>query len=258
MPSPSYVVDENIVPYLIRMKVSLSSSWKIHLGPELVELYDSLVNVLGNDNKSVCYAVLLKHYIKTIRKNPDFNPNKYKKLFFSDALNYNEPLFFYDPYKTINTLIESFQTIKDFNKQEYIAKFDNFRFNIKGILQGREKNEKFYTPIIAYCGGYIDKKGPCGFSPLIIGKHKLCQRCNKLICPKCDFCSNNCSRYIKRKEFIKYFQEMKNQLKLENPGKSDKEINRLISQEKIKTNKGIIISLEELNDTYIKKQLFDK
>lgn len=46
--------------------------------------------------------------------------------------------------------------------------------------------------VLAYCGGWIEGRGRCGSSPLVIGSHDHCLACKHLICADCLFCSKDC------------------------------------------------------------------
>ena|SRR4028119_697521 len=87
--------------------------------------------------------------------------------------------------------------------QSRITEFKIFEFDGRGLLQGKRDSSEQLTTIIAYCGGYVENKGSCGFTPLILGKHDYCPGCGKLICPKCAHCKNDCSQRSERQRSTK-------------------------------------------------------
>ncbi len=76
-----------------------------------------------------------------------------------------------------------------------------FEFDGKGLLKGKRDSSEQLTTIIAYCGGYVEKKGYCGFTPLVLGKHNHCIKCGKLICSECNYCSKQCQQRLERQRF---------------------------------------------------------
>lgn len=141
------------------------------------------------------YLSILTDCLKKIYKPTAnyFHPRDYRKYLFS--LNDGDsPLGIRDPLSIINTLISNLEIL--WNYRSYISwkEIDSFKIRGLGIVQARTHDMKLIT-LMAYCGGYIAEKGSCGNFPLIKGTHATCSVCHKLICDKCDFCSEKCQRY---------------------------------------------------------------
>ena len=102
------------------------------------------------------------------------------------------PLGIYDPLKTINDFIGTLVTLWSNRETVSLEKFELFKFNGLGLLQGKKLGCNNYETILAYCGGFVDRKGKCGNSLLIIGENESCPECGKSICEKC----NHCGAYL--------------------------------------------------------------
>jgi hypothetical protein len=76
-------------------------------------------------------------------------------------------------------------------------KYITFKYNQKGVLLGKTSMSSSWDTLLAYCGGFIEKKGSCGFKPLNRSIHDICI-CNKIICPVCGFCRDGCSECLPR------------------------------------------------------------
>lgn len=122
-----------------------------------------------------------------------YSPIKYKKfLFFERDKSFMFPLGITDPLNIINSFIDTLNEV--WNYKDQLKCFNLFRFQGLGLLQGKRHNSDKLETIIAYCGGFIDGQGKCGNTPLIIGRENTCELCGKLICPRCNYCSNDCRR----------------------------------------------------------------
>jgi hypothetical protein len=88
------------------------------------------------------------------------------------------------------------QTLWDNREKAKLTEFKSFKFSGRGVLQGKRSESDHLTTILAYCGGTIRDqgkyKGKCGFRPLVIAQHRNCPNCGRLVCPKCDYCSDRC------------------------------------------------------------------
>ena len=73
------------------------------------------------------------------------------------------------------------------------------------MLKAKSTMESPWHTLLAYCGGRIERKGPCGYKPLIKGPHETCNVCNHIICPKCNFCKKGCTgideRYLNEQTY---------------------------------------------------------
>jgi hypothetical protein len=154
---------------------------------KIAELVRNDKLTLGN-----LYLLILKNIILQIKQNLiEFLPVSLIKYIFI-ANNYYLPLVVFDPLKIIYTLIHSLNSLCE-AILESVEHFDKFKLLSLNILIARSpSNDKWYT-LLAYCGGFIKEKGKCGFAPLVFGNHKTCEKCLKLICPECNFCSAQCN-----------------------------------------------------------------
>ncbi|WLT40527.1 hypothetical protein NON20_25125 (plasmid) [Synechocystis sp. B12] len=180
----------------------LPESWIIKMPKWAVEFYKSLHRP-DNLRLSLPYLYLsiLKHFLKMLPVlQTEYHPQLYKVLLGNDL---SLPCKIYDPLQIIDSFCETLETLwknRDIGK---LKEFKVFKFTSQGLLQGKQsKSSSSYTTILAYCGGWTDAKGKCGHTPLVIGKHRVCEGCGYLICPEddCQFCKRNCSHYEKRKE----------------------------------------------------------
>jgi hypothetical protein len=144
------------------------------------------------------FLTLLSHFLDRLRFNDSsFHPQKYSELLYSEELE-SHPLGIYDPLNIIGELCETLSDLWKNRHQSRISEFKIFKFNGRGLLQGKRDSSEQLTTIIAYCGGFVEKKGKCGFTPLVLGKQNHCLNCGKLICRKCNYCSENCQQRLER------------------------------------------------------------
>ena len=104
------------------------------------------------------------------------------------------PLGIEDPLETVRTLIESLGKLWTKRDNINLDRFNEFRLSGGGILQGRENRQDSWQTILSYCGGWIEGKGRCGNAPLILGVEEQCDRCHRLICYQCGYCSDPCDK----------------------------------------------------------------
>ncbi len=144
------------------------------------------------------YLTILTHFLEMVRHpHPDYRPILYTRLLCYDK-NYTKPLFIHDPLETIHNLIKTLDDLWH-AEHDFIKEFRIFRLQGLNILRGRySSKDAQWTTLIAYCGGWTVDKIRCGNTPLVLGNCERCEECGKLICPKCRFCSKNCSMYHKR------------------------------------------------------------
>ncbi len=186
----------------------IPNSWKQNLPNWLINLLQTLTRSSGNRlTLPYLFLCLLKHFLTMLSyQGNDYSPKSYKAILF-DSGSPNHPLKIYDPLGIINDFCDTLQIVWEHRQKANLTQFKVFKFNGRGLLQGkRTKNDSIQNTILAYCGGWIDGKGKCGFTPLVIGKHQNCPSCGKLICPKedCGYCSDNCESYLKRKQNNQY------------------------------------------------------
>ncbi|HAJ64799.1 MAG TPA: hypothetical protein DCP31_40800, partial [Cyanobacteria bacterium UBA8543] len=189
----------NPIPLCIAAKISFPEQWKPYLSSWQQDFIARFQQIRSERIKlPYLFLTLLSHFLDMLPFNHgSFHPEKYRKLLYCDELKYH-PLGIYDPLKIIDELCETLSVLWNNRHQSQISEFKIFKFNGRGLLQGKRDSSEQLTTIIAYCGGFVEKKGKCGFSPLVLGKHNHCINCGKLICPECNYCSENCQQKLKR------------------------------------------------------------
>lgn len=192
------------LPLFITAKRNLPEKWQCHISSWKADFVKYLINIT-EESISLPYLLLglLTHFLERLSKeDKTYSPKEYEDLIYTN-FSRTEPLKIYDPLNIIKDFCNTLQTLWDNKETANLDQFTMFKFNGQGLLQGkRRQSDKFLTTILAYCGGWVNKKGKCGYSPLIVGKQNNCSVCGKLICPKdnCQFCSDDCENYLKRKD----------------------------------------------------------
>lgn len=192
----------NPIPLCIATKISLPRQWKSYLS-NWQQSFISRFQKIPSERITLPYLflTLLSHFLDMLRFNDDsFHPKKYNKLLYSEEYEFH-PLGIYDPLNIIKEWCETLSILWDNRYQSRISEFKIFEFDGKGLLKGKRDNGDLLTTIIAYCGGSVDGKVQCGFTPLILGKHDYCPGCGKLICPKCGHCNDTCPQRSQRQRF---------------------------------------------------------
>lgn len=196
----------NFLSFILSGKKSVSPEiissfdpWKQDLASQLCAMKSSSRIELPE-----LFLGILKYFILSIcGKVHGVRPNKYKSILFISSTTKlsRHPLGVYDPLNIIIDLCDTLSIIWDNKDQHNLEKYKIFRFRGKGLLTAQEDRQSKSVTILAYCGGYISGKGKCGFSPLVIGKHKTCSSCGYLICPvdDCQCCSQSCPEYKVRR-----------------------------------------------------------
>jgi hypothetical protein len=189
----------NAVASFLAAGVPLPEQWQGDLAEWQRNLYNDLVQHSPQLSLPILFLTLLTHFLITIstgQLDKTFSPESYKDLLYPNKNRTRHPLGIVDPLGTIHNFCSTLNDLWKHRDTVGLEQFTLFKFYGEGLLKGRKRNENQYITIIAYCGGWIEGKGKCGNSPLIIGKHKNCLQCGKLICPRCQFCSKNCTRYL--------------------------------------------------------------
>jgi cold shock CspA family protein len=192
----------NPIPLCIAAKISLPSQWKSYLS-NWQQSFISECQKIPSERISLPYLFLslLSHFLDMLRFNEgSFHPEKYNKLLYSEEYK-SYPLGIYDPLNIIKEFCKTLSLLWDNRYESRITEFKIFDFDGRGLLRGKKDSSERLVTIIAYCGGSVEKKGKCGFTPLILGKHKPCPNCGKLICPKCNYCSDNCKQRLERQHY---------------------------------------------------------
>jgi hypothetical protein len=143
---------------------------------------------------SVVYLTILEHFLIMLAKDDsmDYVPEAYREIVFYST-KWKSPLFFCDPECAVYSLIESLATLWR-HRDESLLDLKIFRLHQLNVLSGQRDESTPWQTVLAYCGGWIIESGrsrPCGKTPLVYGEHRSCS-CGKLICDKCDYCSESC------------------------------------------------------------------
>lgn len=190
-------------PLFIASQRSLAQKWIERLPKWKIDFINSLINLpVTHISLPYLFLTLLKHFLVMLsHKEPNYSPQQYQEVLYTSSSNY-QPLKLYDPLNTIKDFCDTLQILWDYRQTANLTSFNIFKFTGKGLLQGKKyQNDQVWTTILAYCGGWVEKKGKCGYRPLVIGKDKNCSTCGRLICPKenCQYCSDNCQEHGERK-----------------------------------------------------------
>ena len=185
------------------------------------EFYSKLQSLVGGfPEVPIVFFAILTDFLGHLKNGEaDYSPEGYRSLLYSKYPRYSVssphaepsyPLGAIDPLGLVLNLIKTLSNLWEGRNETNLGRFSSFRFIGLGILQGRERNRRDWTTIIAYCGGTayrtddagnvtltqdgkpVGEKGKCGNVPLIIGDAATCPACGKLICEKCGFCSLLC------------------------------------------------------------------
>ncbi len=167
----------------------------------------------GSPELPIIFLTILSDFLEKLRNGPrNFSPVDYRPMLYDKdgerAVSY--PLGAIDPLAIVSDLISTLTILWNNRDKTNLENFSNFRFSGLGILQGREKDQREWITIVAYCGGTVyqtdengdvvlnldgrpmAQKGKCGHSPLVIGQNTNCQACGKLVCGMCGFCCIPC------------------------------------------------------------------
>jgi len=189
IPNLSLYNEKNINPIPAFIAAGLKHNYD--LSSTLLEFEKILRQNISKNGFSlpIIFLSVLHHFLYVLASDytDNYDPYQYNKLIFSTN-DKTRPLFIYDPLETINELIQCLSILWE-ERTDGLKNYKYFKLQGFHILLGSTDNKTWVT-LLAYCG-------ECGKSPLIFGRHENCPSCynHKLICPKCDFCSINCSRH---------------------------------------------------------------
>jgi len=200
-------------PIMIQFNRDLPEGWQDSLASWEQEFYNRLLsrkrsNVNDRFSLPELFLELLTHFLEMLSSQSEsYHPHQYSNFLYFDPIEMRFPLNVTDPFGFIESFIRTLGLLWDNQRKSRIHEFTIFKFDPRGILQGQRPPNGASTTIIAYCGGSIYKEprhrqgyqGKCLNSPLILGKHQNCQECGKLICDKCDFCSEDCAQCYSRR-----------------------------------------------------------
>jgi cold shock CspA family protein len=190
-----------LFPLFIASKRSLPEKWVDCLPNWKVDFMKFLINLpVKRITLPYLFLSLLRHFLLMLfDDNSNYSPQQYQEILYTNyAPNnpFNNPLKIHDPLNTIEYFCDTLQTLWDNRNSTRLTNFKIFKFNGKGLLQGQKSQDDQLRTILAYCGGWVEKKGKCGYTPLVIGKHENCPICGRLICPKCKYCSDDCKSIL--------------------------------------------------------------
>ncbi|MDJ0580411.1 hypothetical protein [Crocosphaera sp.] len=206
------ILDKNlfqILPLFIAAKRQVTqdyleklSKWKCDFINYLISLPVQLITL------PYLFLAILTHFLTKLSDNNEvYNPQEYEQILG------NYSLKIYDPLNLIHELCDSLTSIWN-NRNTGTMKlreFKIFKLSGRGLLQGQRSERDKLTTLLAYCGGIIRNdqgkyQGKCGFTPLVIGKHKTCKNCGRLICSECGYCCDNCSNHPKTNYFDEFHE----------------------------------------------------
>ena len=196
------ILNKNLIAIFLSLGYDLPDEWitKKIITNEQLKFYNRLkIQAKIYITKPFLYLAILKHFTERLQKQTEleYQPKDYFQLIYYDDT-YKYPLGIYDPTLIIKKLISTLDELWVEKNQIKFKSYLSFKYNQKGILYAKESINTEWKTLIAYCGGFIEGKGSCGFKPLIRGKHNICHVCSKLICPECNFCMTNCNRIKNR------------------------------------------------------------
>lgn len=205
----------DILPKLIIAAIDLPAYFSERLEPWQVKFCQRL-NFKANNRLSIPFIFLtvLSDFLDKLEDEPShYAPKIYLDLLYQREQMPTQlcPLGLTDPLGVISSLCNALNTLWDHRNSLNLKRFKNFSFRGLGLLQGRESSISQWDTILAYCGGWVHQEdgegnilvndngrpqrlGKCGYSPLVLGQHKLCEICRKLICSECGFCCIECER----------------------------------------------------------------
>ncbi len=188
-------LDINAIPFLLSCGIDLPSSWTKILTVDQLDFYNRLkVKCDSMITKPYLYLAILKHFIERLQSsaNIKYHPSEYIQLLYYED-EYKYPLGIFDPTLIIKKLVDTLNALWMHRTQIDLEDYSTFKYTEKGILKAKKPMSSQWNTLLAYCGGFVDSKGSCGYKPLIKGPHETCSVCNYIICPKCDFCKKGCS-----------------------------------------------------------------
>ena len=213
-----YVLDDSemmqAIPALCVAGKPLPAEISVRLSGWQVDFYLRMQRLLGDPPAlPIVYLSVLTDFLRRLKENQeDFSPVGYRPMLFTSSPEHtvSYPLGAIDPLGLVDELINTLKTLWGGRAEANLDRFSTFRFGGLGILQGREKQQRNWVTIVAYCGGIVyqadqygavlinadgrpqSEKGKCGHTPLVVGKNRTCLSCGKLVCDKCEFCSKPC------------------------------------------------------------------
>jgi cold shock CspA family protein len=144
------------------------------------------------------YLFTFHHFLEAITnidsaESKEYSPNGYRELLFYSEGDAERPASLIDPLSLIRGLIGTLNTLWDQRRSARLIYLRRFEFKGEGLIRGIDPAGNKVT-VLAYCGGFVESKGKCGHSPLVIGRHDTCPSCRMLVCNICGYCSEHCKK----------------------------------------------------------------
>ena len=199
-------INQNIIPFFLSCGLDLpddyieGNAFETILNNAQINFYNRLkIQARKTVTKPFLYLAILKHFTEKLKDfDINYTPQDYIKILYYEE-NYKYPLGIYDPTLIIKKFIDTLERLWKQKDGKIFQKYITFKYNQKGVLLGKTSMSSSWDTLLAYCGGFIEGKGSCGFKPLNRNIHDICS-CNKIICPECGFCKDNCTLCLPRKK----------------------------------------------------------
>ncbi len=110
------------------------------------------------------------------------------------------PLGLCDPLGFTERFFSAFETLGE-GLKPFADKIRAFRLRGPDVLEAVMIDGSRWT-MLAYCGGWIDRKGRCGSAPLVVGVVQHCTDCKRLACQECGYCQEPCPQCAPRMQLL--------------------------------------------------------
>ena len=130
----------------------------------------------------IIFLAILSHFTRMINSHVT---EEYAPLSYGRIVNWGgTPFGRRDPLNLVAGLCHNLSTVWEHRKAIGLHEFGYFEYQGLGILRGARSQKERLITLIAYCGGYIEGKGKCGYPDLVLGKDNIsaCSKCGHLIC----------------------------------------------------------------------------
>lgn len=187
-----------VIPAFISSGMEVPKCYRDRLLPWQNWYLDKIIGKSGSSGLTLpwLYLFTFHHFLEAITnvgsaESKQYSPGGYNELLFYSEVNTERPASLIDPVQVLKKLVKTLNTLWGHRHSANLGSLRNFVFRGEGLLKGVDPRGNKVT-VLAYCGGFIEGKGKCGNSPLVIGQHETCYHCQMLICNKCSHCSDNC------------------------------------------------------------------
>lgn len=187
-----------VIPAFLIAGMKVPKRYREELLPWQIWYIDKIVEKSAHGELTLpwLYLFTFQHFLDAITnissaESMQYSPGGYNTLLFYSEIDVERPASLIDPVQLIKKLINTLKTLWSNRHSTNLVSLRRFNFQGEGLLTGIDPQDRKVT-VLAYCGGFIEGKGKCGNSPLVIGQHETCRRCQMLICNKCGHCSERC------------------------------------------------------------------